>query len=156
MTDFNVADLKGFITFRLARLQSRLNVQAIRLLRTHSDLTLTEWRVLALVAVMDDCNLSDLVRETDLDKGQLSRGVTSLVNKKYLTSKVNKSDQRQNFLHLTDQGDALHATVLPIMRRRQSDLTKGISQEDLAAALRVVDHLHDVSAPLPEDENGNR
>lgn len=147
----NGASLKSFVTFRLARLQSRLNAQAMRLLKAHSDLSLTEWRVLGVIALLEQGTLSDIVRETELDKGQLSRGITSLVKKGYLRSKVNKSDQRQHNLHLTQSGQALHDTILPVMRNRQRHLTAEIDPVALDTMLRVLDQLEHASDALPAE-----
>ena len=143
-------DLKSFVTYRLARLQSSLNAQAIRLLKQHSDLSLTEWRIVAVCALNETCTLSDLVRDTTLDKGQLSRAVARLVEKRYIASKVNQHDQRQNLLHLTVEGRNLHDRVLPVMRLRQQHLVARVEQDDLTTALRVIDALSEAAATLPE------
>lgn len=132
---------KRFVTYRLARLQSRLNAQAIRLLRLHSKLSLTEWRIIGMTAIHGEATLSLLARETELDKGQLSRAVTTLVKKGYLRSKVNDADQRQNFLSLTDAGRAQHEQVLPVMRNRQAGLTETITEEEMKVLVRVIEKL---------------
>lgn len=142
-------ELKGFVTYRLARLQSQLNAQAIRLLKRHSDLSLTEWRVLAVTAGLGTCTLSDLSRDTGMDKGQLSRAVSSLVRRADLHSEMNESDHRQNLLRLTDTGLKLHARILPIMRARQVHLTQGIDPGALDAALRVLDQLEEAARRTP-------
>ena len=147
--DPNATDLKSFITYRLARLQSRLNAQAIRMLKTASNLSLTEWRIVAVTALHDTCTLSDLVRDTGLDKGQLSRAVSALVSNGYLVSAVNQDDQRQNLLHLSASGTELHAKLLPIMRGRQEHLLHGIDPHELATALKVLDALDLAAGSLP-------
>src|SRR6056297_820781 len=142
-------ELKGFITYRLARLQSQLNAQAIRLLKRHSDLSLTDWRIMAVTAGLDVCTLSDLSRDTGMDKGQLSRAVTSLVRRAYLRSEMNEHDHRQYMLQLTETGVQLHARMLPIMRARQAHLTGGIDADDLETALRVLDQLEEAAKRMP-------
>ncbi len=144
-----VIELRNFVTYRLSRLQSRLNAQAIRVLRKHSDLSLTEWRVIALVADQKKHTLSDMVRDTELDKGQLSRAIASLVAKKYIASQVNRNDQRQNLLQLTSSGEDVHGKLLPIMRRRQQSLIAEIEENDLDTTLRVLDQLEKASEGTP-------
>ncbi len=143
------ADLKSFVTYRLARLQSQLNAQAIRVLKRHSDLSLTEWRVLAVTAEQGVSTLSDLSRDTGMDKGQLSRAVTSLVRRSYLRSQMNKKDHRQYMLRFTEAGQALHARLLPIMRARQAHLTEKVSASDLETAMRVIDQLEEAAKGMP-------
>ena len=149
MADVTVTDLKSFITYRLSRLQSQLNAQAIRLLKENSNLSLTEWRIAAVTALTGTCTLSDMVRDTGLDKGQLSRAVAGLVKKGYLVSKVNELDQRQHLLQLTKAGTLLHAHLLPIMRARQEHLIAQIDPDDFARALNVLDQLEQAAGTVP-------
>lgn len=134
-------NLSSFVTFRLARLQSKLNAQAIRKLKEVSDLSLTEWRILALTSLREEITLSGLARDSGLDKGQLSRAVTSLNKKALLSSKVDDADHRQNILKLTASGAALHDKILPVMRRRQAALVAELSQEELQTLLTVLEKI---------------
>ena len=75
--------------------------------------------------------------------------VTALVARGYLASTVNKNDQRQNLLHLTTNGTALHDKLLPIMRGRQEHLIDGIDAGDLATTYKVLDALDTAAGTLP-------
>ena len=130
-----------FLTFRLARLQSRLNAQAIRLLRDHSELSLTEWRILVVSILTGDITLSELARVTQLDKGQLSRAVATMVDKKLLTSEINADDHRQHILSVTDAGRAAHEDVDPLMQERQTRLTSNFDEGDEEVLSALLDKL---------------
>ena len=65
--------LHQFLTYRLSRVQAKLNAQANALLHAQSGLTLSRWRILALVGAAGQTRLSELARIAALDKGLLSR-----------------------------------------------------------------------------------
>lgn len=131
----------AFVTFRLARLQNKLNAQATRLLRRYSDISLTEWRVLLLVSAWDSTSMAQITRDAGIDKGQVSRAVKSLKSKGYLRTRANKVDARARRLRVTDAGDALREALLPRMLRRQDHLLRDVPEGDQAAFERVLDAL---------------
>lgn len=142
MTDAHSAlELTDFITFRMSRLQNRMSAQAIRLLRENSSLSMTEWRILAVAVVQKEITLSQLARMTHLDKGQLSRGVSSLVQKDLLRSQINDMDNRQHILTVSATGQTVHDSIFPLMQGRQRDLTADLSAEELDVFHEILDKL---------------
>ena len=65
--------LSRFMTYRLARLHARLNVQASRILQDVAGLSLTQWRVLSLVGSHRGATATQLTRVSAMDKGLFSR-----------------------------------------------------------------------------------
>ncbi len=98
-----------------------------------------------MTALHSEMTLSTLARETGLDKGQLSRAVTSLVKKNLIQSHVNDVDHRQNMLSLTKPGLNLHDQILPIMRQRQQGLTADITDEEMQTLFSVIEKLERAS-----------
>jgi hypothetical protein len=74
--------LDQFLTYRLARVQARLNVHAAVLLKRHAGLTLSQWRIIALIGSGGHTKVSDFTRSMGLDKGLVSRNVRLLVEKR--------------------------------------------------------------------------
>lgn len=133
--------LRSFITFRLMRLQAQINAQSQFILRMHSDLGLTEWRVLSLIRDRGESTMALVVRDGKIDKAQVSRAVKSLVAKTYIRSRVDPSDQRQSILTVTETGEIVHETVMPMMAERRKHLTAGISQAEMETFTAIVDRL---------------
>lgn len=138
----DIQDLKSVITFRLARLQNNLNTQASAILKAHSALSLTEWRIISTFEMLGETTLTDIANWSQVDKGQLSRTIKNLIQRGYLNSLPSKSDGRQQILSLSDKGHAQYLVLLPVMRKRQQNLIAGISAEDLAAFNHVIDQLN--------------
>lgn len=131
-------NLRGFLTFRLARLQSQINSQAQHILRTHADVGQSEWRVLALVGEHDVCTMARIVREGQMDKAQVSRAVKSLTDKGYLSTRLDPFDHRQTILSLTASGSTLRDRIMPLMRARQRHLMSGLTQEEVETMFELI------------------
>ncbi|MEZ5676805.1 MAG: helix-turn-helix domain-containing protein [Thalassovita sp.] len=76
--------IQQFLTYRLSRVQAKLNAQAARMLRETSGVTLTQWRIIAVVGTSGQTRLSEIARATALDKGLLSRNLATLIDEKII------------------------------------------------------------------------
>jgi DNA-binding MarR family transcriptional regulator len=133
--------LRMFLTYRLSRVQAKLNAQANAILQDHSGLTLSQWRIVALVGAAGQTRLSDLAREAALDKGLLSRNLKALVADGLVASKQDDIDLRVQHLSLTDRGRAVFDHTLPKMRARQRHLRASLTQSELDSLYSALDRL---------------
>jgi DNA-binding MarR family transcriptional regulator len=133
--------LHQYLTFRLSRVQAKLNAQGARVLMDAAGLTLAQWRVVALVGAAGKTRLSDLARITALDKGLLSRNVKNLVKQGLITSTPDSFDHRVQHLTLSEQGREIFDRALPVTRRRQNHLRAGLTPEEIDAFRKVLDKL---------------
>lgn len=133
--------LKHYLTYRLSRVQAKLNAQATRMLREASGITLLQWRVIALVGAAGQTRLSDLSKEAALDKGMLSRNLKTLIEEGIVTAQLDENDHRAQILSLSPKGEAVFARTLPVSRRRQDILRADLSDEELRVFRRVLDKL---------------
>ncbi|QUJ75364.1 winged helix-turn-helix transcriptional regulator [Sulfitobacter albidus] len=137
--------LTSFLTFRIARTQNKLNAQITHYLKTQSDISLVDWRVLRLLDAMGDTTMSQLARLLQMDKGQLSRKIRGLVERGLITSRVDKIDSRQQILRIDAAGKAMVAATLPVVQHRQRRLVEGISEADLELFLDVLGRIDTAS-----------
>ena len=133
--------LHQFLTYRLARVQAKLNTQANRILRATSGITLTQWRVIALVGAAGQARLSDLAKAAALDKGLLSRAVKTLVEDGSILTRTDENDHRAQVLSLSGKGQQIFERTLPVTRARQHRLREGLTEEELAVFRQVLDKL---------------
>ncbi|PJJ82788.1 DNA-binding MarR family transcriptional regulator [Brevirhabdus pacifica] len=149
LDSFQEAELNRFITFRIARLHAKLNIQAAKLLAETAGLSLTQWRIIALLGNMGQCNSSDLVRVSAMDKGLLSRRLKSLVQEGLVVSMVDRSDSRVHPLRLSAKGRRLFEETLPHTRRRQAAIRASLTDEELETLFTIFEKL-DRAAELTE------
>ncbi|MEM7041487.1 MAG: MarR family transcriptional regulator [Pseudomonadota bacterium] len=133
--------LHQFLTYRLSRVQAKLNAQANAMLRAHAGLTLSQWRILALIGAAGQTRLSELARIAALDKGLLSRNLKTLIADGLVRSKQDDIDQRVQHLSLSGSGQTLFETTLPRMRQRQTHLRSSMSARELDVLYRALDKL---------------
>lgn len=134
-------NLKDLITYRLARLQAKMNAHATRVLKDNSGLTLMQWRVLVVLNTYAPSTITQITRLTEFDKALISRTVQSLVSQKLISSKADKSDLRQHNLKLTAKGRRVYAEAAPAMFARQSALSGALTDEQHDALFDALDRL---------------
>lgn len=141
--------LRRFLTYRLNRLQARLNAQAARYLTAHGGITLSEWRAIALIGSLEETTLTELSREAQIDKGLLSRTLKTLVERGMVDGRQDDRDNRVQRLTLTASGTKLHERILPRMRARQRFLQAALTTSEFAALHSAIDKL-EIAAEVTE------
>ncbi|WP_025770845.1 MarR family winged helix-turn-helix transcriptional regulator [Thioalkalivibrio sp. HK1] len=127
-----------FLTYRLAFVQSRLNRQALRILSRNFGLTLSEWRVLALISGSKETSSRSLTEISTMDKGLVSRTIKGLVKAGLLQGRTNTADHRQYLWSPTRKGHALYKAALPVMRKRQRYLRASLDETQLHHLLSAL------------------
>jgi len=134
----DVAVFQDFITYRMSRVQAQLNAQAGAVLRAHADLTPARWRILSLIAGGAPTRLVDICRLSGMDKGQVSRNLSRLVDSGLLKTERDASDLRSQRIEITPEGRDLVDRLFPIMRARHEYLLNQIEPDDLDALRRAL------------------
>ena len=130
------------ITFRLSRLNARLNAQASRILGKRFGISLTQWRVLVMVRALGQPTLTEMARDSHLDKGQLSRSIRGMVvGGLVMASERTESDHRMTRLRLTQEGERLYEKAWPAMRSRQEALLGAMDESERRTVFDVLDRL---------------
>jgi len=127
-----------FLTFRLARAQAKLNAQAGRILKEHAGLTLTQWRLLALLGGFGASTAAQLSRMAAMDKGLISRNIKTLMEARLVVASQDPEDNRAQLLELTPRGQEIFTATLPRMRARQDILRAHLNSEEEEILLRAL------------------
>ena len=83
-----------------------------RAVQNVSGLNLSQWRVLAAIADRPGRTVSEVVAITPMDKGIVSRAVSSLVESGLLERSASQKDGRISFIHLTNAGLKVYELIL--------------------------------------------
>ena len=133
--------LPDFLTYRISKVQAKLNAQASAILSKYAGLTLSQWRVLALVGDAGETRMSDVARGAALDKGLVSRNLKVLVEKGLILTRQDHEDHRIQHLCLTAEGVEVFHTTLPKMRLRQNHLKSAVPPTELEALYSALEKL---------------
>ena len=141
--DFNpqLAQLSGFLTYRISRLHQKINSQGTKILAAKVGITLNQWRMVAFIGGAKTVTASELVRYTAMDKGLVSRNVKSLIEDGLVVSREHREDSRVNLLSLTPRGKEVFDVALPTMRKRQKQLQSKLSDDDVKRLREMLDIL---------------
>lgn len=134
-------DLNHHLTYRIARLHARLNAQATGLLKSHTQISLSEWRILSVLYNGHVETQKDVLEAMGLDKGQISRTLKRLEHNGLIQLSTFENDHRQRQIHLTEKGRALVQHMLPVMARRQAHLQSGMNAEEIEMLFSLISKL---------------
>jgi DNA-binding MarR family transcriptional regulator len=106
--------LEDFLPYRLSILSNRVSrAIAARYAKTF-DLTIPEWRIIAVLGRRPGLTAKEIAEATEMDKVAVSRAVARLVSAKRIQTRADVEDARRQILQLTAQGESVHARIAPI------------------------------------------
>ncbi|SCX71880.1 MarR family winged helix-turn-helix transcriptional regulator [Variovorax sp. EL159] len=108
--------------------------------RAHQ-LTLNEWRTMAVLAAQPGLSATQIADQTGLDKMAVSRALAGLKHHQRVQRRGDPTDQRRGRLYLTATGKALHDTVSALGRQREAELFAGLDAKELARLDATLDKL---------------
>jgi DNA-binding MarR family transcriptional regulator len=94
-------DLAHFVPYRLSVLTNRVSSAIARTYSERFDLTIPEWRVMAVLGGVDGLSAGEVAQRTAMDKVQVSRAIARLVESKRVQRVVDADDGRVARLSLT-------------------------------------------------------
>lgn len=115
------------LSFGFLSAASRLTILAARGVRALAGLTLTEWRVLTVLAMAPGSSAAGVVRIVMVDKSVASRALRQLESSGLIAIQADRDDRRQSSLHLTLEGQALYDRVLPNIREAEEQAWTALS-----------------------------
>ena len=145
-------NLKTLFSYRLnvlANLSSRI---AVAINEREHDLSMRDWRIVALLGAFAPLSLNQLAREANLDKSQASRSVAELIERGLLSRAVDRLDGRGIKLGLTALGRGLYRRVFPQAVARNELLLAALTAAERRALQRILDKLTERAQALWADE----
>jgi DNA-binding MarR family transcriptional regulator len=102
------------------------------------NLTIPEWRALAIIAEYGTLSPTTIGHRTAMDKVKVSRATQSLVAKGLLRQSQDPRDGRGRLLRLTRKGATVHAGMVPLAEKLEAEVFNDLSSADTAALKRVL------------------
>lgn len=143
--------LDRFIPYRLAVLAHRVSRAIALRYETEFDLTIPEWRVMALLAQAPGLTAREVAAATPMDKVAISRAVRRLEHNGRLKARMDSEDGRRQRLELTAKGLQVYARVAPRARELEGRLLAELSAQERETLARLLDKLDRQAAALAEN-----
>ncbi|MFE4214876.1 MarR family winged helix-turn-helix transcriptional regulator [Streptomyces sp. NPDC056844] len=146
----DLAPISELLSYRLTRTSSALSRSAALRYRREFDVSLGEWRSLALIAADPTLTLNRLARRAGLDKAQMSRVVRGLVERGLVTRTESTGRSRQ--LALTDSGIEVYRGLIRAANERDAAFAAALSQDEALALGRALEKLAELALSLERQE----
>ncbi|OZB59424.1 MAG: MarR family transcriptional regulator [Lysobacterales bacterium 14-68-21] len=136
-------ELEHFLPYRLSILSNTVSQGIADDYQRLYDLSMTEWRVMAVLARFEGLSAREVADRTAMDKVAVSRALARLVEAGRVSRHMADNDKRRSVLDLTEAGWAIHDVVAPMARAREQALLDKLSEEERTWLVRILDRLQD-------------
>ena len=133
--------LEHFLPYRLSILSNTISQAIADDYQRRYDISVTEWRVMAVLARFDGLSAREVAECTAMDKVAVSRALARLVEAKRVSRVTHDDDKRRSVLSLTEAGWTMHDEVAPMARAREREVLAKLDAEERAWLTRILDKL---------------
>lgn len=150
MHEHEPLELEHFLPYRLSIVSNTVSQDIARQYQQQFFLSMTEWRVMAVLGRWHSLSAREVAERTAMDKVAVSRAVTRLVAAGRVHRDTDDNDRRRSVLNLTGAGWKIHHIVAPMARQQESDLLEKLDADELRTLIRILDKLSPVHVPAPD------
>ncbi|MCK0069759.1 MULTISPECIES: MarR family winged helix-turn-helix transcriptional regulator [Kordiimonas] len=122
--------LGEFLPYRLSVLSNRISQGIAAQYEERFQLSLPEWRVMAVVGEEPELSAGQVADRTAMDKVAVSRAVNKLIDAGRLERKFSPEDKRRSVLTLSDSGIEIYKQVVPIALNYEADIIEKLSDNE--------------------------
>ena len=134
-------ELEHFLPYRLSILSNTISQGIADDYQKRYDLSLTEWRVMAVLARFAGLSAREVAERTAMDKVAVSRALARLVEAGRVSRHMHNLDKRRSVLDLTESGWAIHDVVAPMARAGERAVLDKLTEEERTWLVRILDKL---------------
>ena len=133
--------LAGYLPYLLNRL-AREMLRGVDKKFQERNLTVSKWRILAILSDRGTCRFGELARLTSIEPATLSRFVGALVRDGLIRRRRSSSDARAVTIGLTEKGELAFAATLPWALEVENTLVREIDPEDVLRLKRMLKQMY--------------
>ncbi|MDI9238685.1 MarR family winged helix-turn-helix transcriptional regulator [Lysobacter sp. LF1] len=137
-------DLEHFLPYRLSVLSNRVSSTIARIYTERFQLSITEWRVMAVLGRYPGLSANEVAQRTAMDKVAVSRAVARLLEAGRLERDIHGDDRRRSVLKLSEAGYRIYDEVAPMALAFERRLLDGIDDAERAVLFRLLDRLDEL------------
>jgi DNA-binding MarR family transcriptional regulator len=145
-----VVDHDRYLPFLIISISNGLYRGASQFYQQRFGVGVTEWRVLSALAAEPDSTANRLCQIAQLDKAAASRSLRVLETGGYVVIEPHDTDARKRTVAFTPAGVALYEKILGVALKRQERMLAGLSAEDTATLLTLLQRVRSNVARLED------
>lgn len=132
--------LNANLTFRISRLSKVLEVEGAQRI-AGSGVNLTGYRMMMVIGIFEEISVSDLSKLTVIDRAQISRAASELIERGLLEARADANSRRKKLLALTAAGQAQLAELKAPFAERQAEIEALLDPADLAGLSNAIEKI---------------
>ena len=130
--------LERFLPYRLSVLSNRVSQSIARAYADRFSISITEWRVIAVLGRPPGLPANGVAERTAMDKVAVSRAVARLLERNLIRRETDGEDRRRSVLDLSDAGYAIYDEVVPVARACERTLMSHLDAEEAEQLDRLL------------------
>ncbi len=135
-------ELDTFMPYRLSVLQQEVSRLIATAYAEKYGLMRNDWRVMAALGDDQPLTANEVCRRTNMDKVQVSRAISRLLNRTLVARTQDTDDRRRWILRLTATGDEIYREVVPAARAREAELLTVLDPAERRQLDGLIDKLY--------------
>ncbi len=136
--------LADFLPYRLSVLSNRISRAIADGYEEKFQLSLPEWRVMAVLGEDSDLSAAQVAERTAMDKVAVSRAVNKLLDSGRLERHFSPEDKRRSVLALSAEGRTIYNEVIPIALGYEGKILAKLSAVEKEALTSLLDKLETI------------
>lgn len=134
-------NLQQFLPFRTHRIAAKLAASGSQLAIMTGRLSLREWRVLAVVGSVGECQQRGVGLLSAMDPATVSRAIAGLIKRGLIEQVASQSDARTKLLKLTPEGESIYVELAEERMELQERLRAAFTDLEWMTLLMMLDKL---------------
>ena len=139
--DHQVLELERFLPYRLSVLSNTVSQAIAAIYEQRFALSITEWRVMAVLGRYDGLSAREVAARTAMDKVAVSRALARLMSAGRVRRQVAAHDRRQSVLRLSAKGWRVYEQIAPLALEHERRLLAHLDRREREWLGRILDKL---------------
>lgn len=140
-------ELENFLPYRLSVLANQVSQGIARTYEARHGLSVTEWRVIAILGRYPGLAASEVAARAAMDKVAVSRAVARLQDAGHIERRDNPSDRRAKHLRLSATGREVYDAIVPAALAYERELLSHLDDDERRVFEDCLARLIDATAP---------
>lgn len=138
MTEKDHFSLQGFLPFLLNRASEESSLAFQQNYKDRYGMLRTEWRVLFHLGIYGRMTAKDIGERANIHKTKISRAVTKLEQRRFVSRKRDETDRRSEHLTLTQAGQTAYRDLRQVALDYDKRLAAQFNPEDVQLLRRML------------------
>jgi DNA-binding MarR family transcriptional regulator len=137
-----VLDLDRYVPALITFIANKLSRTATVLYQKRFGVNVTEWRILALLAIEPEISAARICHVIGFDKGPVSRTLAAMEERGLVAIKADQQDGRTYSISLTAKGFTAHDQVIAVALERERRLLSCLSKPEREVLIELLRRVH--------------